>query len=88
MKEMGGWIWIAVKEKLQADTIALYLKTGDAINYFMNAAGQMGDVTTMVHEGGHAIHSFLAHNLPLKPLLRNTQWKLHDSCQPMTNGII
>lgn len=32
---------------------------------FMNAAGQMHDVTTMVHEGGHAIHSFLAHNLEL-----------------------
>ncbi|MBU3714508.1 MAG: M3 family oligoendopeptidase [Ferruginibacter sp.] len=32
---------------------------------FMNAAGQMHDVTTMVHEGGHAIHSFLAHDLPL-----------------------
>ncbi len=32
---------------------------------FMNAAGQMHDVTTMVHEGGHAIHSFLAHPLAL-----------------------
>jgi oligoendopeptidase F len=32
---------------------------------FMNAAGQMGDLTTMVHEGGHAIHSFLAHPLEL-----------------------
>ncbi|HEY8388674.1 MAG TPA: M3 family oligoendopeptidase, partial [Parasegetibacter sp.] len=32
---------------------------------FMNAAGQMHDVTTMVHEGGHAIHSFLAHELEL-----------------------
>ncbi len=32
---------------------------------FMNAAGQMDDVITMVHEGGHAVHSFLAHNLPL-----------------------
>jgi oligoendopeptidase F len=32
---------------------------------FMNAAGQMSDVTTMVHEGGHAVHSFLAHPLPL-----------------------
>lgn len=32
---------------------------------FMNAAGQMQDVITMVHEGGHAIHSFLAHPLPL-----------------------
>ena len=32
---------------------------------FMNAAGQFDDVTTMVHEGGHAIHSFLAHELEL-----------------------
>jgi oligoendopeptidase F len=32
---------------------------------FMNAAGQMHDVTTMVHEGGHAVHSFLSHPLPL-----------------------
>jgi oligoendopeptidase F len=32
---------------------------------FMNAAGQMHDVTTMVHEGGHAIHSFLSHPLSL-----------------------
>ncbi len=32
---------------------------------FMNAAGQMQDVTTMVHEGGHAVQSFLTHNLEL-----------------------
>lgn len=32
---------------------------------FMNAAGQMHDVTTMVHESGHAIHSFLSHELEL-----------------------
>ena len=32
---------------------------------FMNAAGQMNDVTTLLHEGGHAIHSFLAHPLEL-----------------------
>ena len=32
---------------------------------FMNAAGQMHDVTTMVHEGGHAIQSFLTHSLEL-----------------------
>ena len=32
---------------------------------FMNAAGQMSDVTTMVHEGGHAVHSFLTHQLEL-----------------------
>ena len=32
---------------------------------FMNAAGQLDDVTTMVHESGHAIHSFLTHDLEL-----------------------
>jgi oligoendopeptidase F len=32
---------------------------------FMNAAGQMNDVTTMVHEGGHAVQSFLTHDLEL-----------------------
>jgi oligoendopeptidase F len=32
---------------------------------FMNAAGTMGDVITMMHEGGHAVHSFLSHDLPL-----------------------
>ena len=33
---------------------------------FMNAVGSQGDVTTMVHEGGHAIHSFLSRDLSLK----------------------
>lgn len=32
---------------------------------FMNAAGTMDDVTTMVHESGHAVHSFLCHPLEL-----------------------
>jgi oligoendopeptidase F len=32
---------------------------------FMNAAGTSGDVITMMHEGGHAVHSFLSHDLPL-----------------------
>ena len=32
---------------------------------FMNAAGTLDDVTTMVHEGGHAVHSFLSHPLSL-----------------------
>lgn len=35
---------------------------------FMNAAGTMGDVITMMHEGGHAAHSFLSHPLPLTAL--------------------
>lgn len=32
---------------------------------FMNAVGTSDDVITMVHEGGHAIHSFLTHPLAL-----------------------
>ncbi len=32
---------------------------------FMNAAGTVGDVITMMHEGGHAVHSFLSHPLQL-----------------------
>lgn len=32
---------------------------------FMNAASMHRDVETMVHEGGHAIHSFLTKDLPL-----------------------
>jgi oligoendopeptidase F len=32
---------------------------------FMNAAGTINDVITMMHEGGHAIHSFLCHELEL-----------------------
>jgi len=32
---------------------------------FMNAAGTMADVITMMHEGGHAVHSFLSNPLEL-----------------------
>lgn len=32
---------------------------------YMNAAGTLRDVETMVHEGGHAIHSFLSSHLEL-----------------------
>lgn len=32
---------------------------------FMNAAGTVNDLITMMHEGGHAVHSFLSHQLPL-----------------------
>ena len=45
---------------------------------FMNAAGQMDDVTTMVHEGGHAIHSFLSHNLELSGF-KVCQWLILKS---------
>lgn len=33
---------------------------------FMNATRSLRDLVTMVHEGGHAVHSFLTRNLPLK----------------------
>lgn len=32
---------------------------------FMNSAGSLRDLTTMVHEGGHAVHTFLTANLEL-----------------------
>ena len=32
---------------------------------FMNSAGTLRDVETLMHEGGHAIHSFLSAHLPL-----------------------
>ncbi|MEZ5047668.1 MAG: M3 family oligoendopeptidase [Chitinophagaceae bacterium] len=32
---------------------------------FMNAAGTPDDVVTMMHESGHAVHSFLCHDLKL-----------------------
>ena len=35
---------------------------------FMNAAGTIGDLITMMHEGGHAVHSFLSHDLELSAL--------------------
>ena len=33
---------------------------------FMNATSSLRDLVTMVHEGGHAVHSFLTRKLPLK----------------------
>ena len=37
---------------------------------FMNAANAMRDLTTMVHEGGHAVHTFLSNNLELNDFKR------------------
>lgn len=35
---------------------------------FMNSVGSQRDLETMVHEGGHAIHSFLTRELPIADL--------------------
>lgn len=64
MREMGRLDLDSRKGKAPGGYNCPLPETG-APFIFMNAAGQMSDVTTMVHEGGHAIHSFLAHELPL-----------------------
>ncbi|HYH15965.1 MAG TPA: M3 family metallopeptidase, partial [Flavisolibacter sp.] len=64
MKEMGRLDLDSRKGKAPGGYNCPLEETG-APFIFMNAAGQMHDVTTMVHEGGHAVHSFLSHELPL-----------------------
>jgi oligoendopeptidase F len=64
MKEMGHLDLDSRKGKAPGGYNCPLTESG-APFIFMNAAGQMDDVTTMVHEGGHAIHSFLAHTLEL-----------------------
>ena len=64
MKEMGHLDLDSRKGKAPGGYNCPLTESG-APFIFMNAAGQMDDVTTMVHEGGHAVHSFLAHNLEL-----------------------
>ncbi len=64
MKEMGRLDLDSRKGKAPGGYNCPLAETG-APFIFMNAAGQMHDLTTMVHEGGHAIHSFLSHQLTL-----------------------
>jgi oligoendopeptidase F len=64
MRAMGNLDLESRKGKAPGGYNCPLLETG-APFIFMNAAGQMGDVTTMVHEGGHAVHSFLTHHLEL-----------------------
>lgn len=64
MKEMGHLDLESRKGKAPGGYNMPLLESG-APFIFMNAAGQMDDVTTIVHEGGHAVHSFLSHNLEL-----------------------
>ena len=72
--KFGEFIKI-MKEKKYLDLDARKGKAPGGFNYplyesnvpfiFMNATGNIRDLETMVHEGGHAIHSFLSKNLEL-----------------------
>ncbi len=64
MKKMGRLDLESRKGKAPGGYNCPLAETG-APFIFMNAAEQMSDLTTMVHEGGHAIQSFLTHNLEL-----------------------
>ena len=64
MQKMGRFDLESRKGKAPGGYNCPLAETG-APFIFMNASGQMGDLTTMVHEGGHAIHSFLTHPLTL-----------------------
>jgi len=64
MKEMGRLDLDSRKNKAPGGYNCPLAETGVPF-IFMNAAGQMKDLTTMVHEGGHAVHSFLSHDLKL-----------------------
>jgi oligoendopeptidase F len=64
MKQMGRLDLESRKGKAPGGYNCPLAETGVPF-IFMNAAGQMKDLTTMVHEGGHAVHSFLSHELPL-----------------------
>lgn len=66
---------IEMREKNHLDLDSKKGKAPGGFNYplyesglpfiFMNAVGSMRDVTTMIHEGGHAVHSVLSHPLEL-----------------------
>ena len=64
MKKMGRLDLESRKGKAPGGYNCPLAETG-APFIFMNAAEQMSDLTTMVHEGGHAVHSFLTHDLEL-----------------------
>ena len=61
---MSCLIWIPEKAKRLGVIITPLAESGKPF-IFMNASGSLRDLETMVHEGGHAIHSFLSHPLKL-----------------------
>jgi len=64
MKDMGRLDLDSRKGKAPGGYNCPLAETGVPF-IFMNAAGTTNDVITMMHEGGHAVHSFLSHELPL-----------------------
>jgi len=64
MKEMGRLDLESRKGKAPGGYNCPLAETGVPF-IFMNAAGTMSDVITIMHEGGHAVHSFLSHPLQL-----------------------
>lgn len=73
-----GDVLKAMKEKGFVDLESRKGKAPGGYNYpldehglpfiFMNASGSMRDVTTMVHEGGHAVHTVLTRDLKVNAL--------------------
>lgn len=73
-KQFGDFL-VIMKENKYLDLDSRKAKAPGGFNYplyesnapfiYMNAAGTLRDVETMVHEGGHAIHSFLSAKLEL-----------------------
>jgi len=64
MREMGHFDLYSRKGKAPGGYNYPLMETG-APFIFMNAAGTIEDLETMMHEGGHAVHSFLTCGLPL-----------------------
>ncbi len=64
MRELGHFDLYSRKGKAPGGYNYPLMETG-APFIFMNAAGTMEDLETMMHEGGHAVHSFLTADLPL-----------------------
>lgn len=67
IKLMRAWWFFDVesREGKQWWWYQTYLPVSKSPFIFMNAAGLQRDVETLVHEAGHAIHSFLSDHLPL-----------------------
>ena len=72
--ELGGYL-TTMQEMGHLDLESRLGKAPGGYNYpldetgvpfiFMNAAGTLRDMVTLLHEGGHAIHSFVTADLPL-----------------------